>query len=186
MNVLHAVLFAVAMCLAACVSAAESTEGTWRYEDDRVALRLTARTADQTVAFYTARGFPPAMIEPIRERCFLTTVVTNRSRDVVWLEPSRWRFGTPEGEISRFDRAWWNAHWQALEAPLPSRATFRWTLLPERLDLRPGETEGGNLTLPRVEGPFWLEARFATGPEREGSEILVRIDGLHCPLGPGP
>jgi len=179
-------MIALAIGLPVCASAAESTEGTWSYEDDRIGLRLTARTSDQTVAFYTARGFPTSMIEVIRARCFLTTVVTNRSRDVVWLEPSRWRFGTADGEIARFDRSWWNAQWQALEAPLPSRATFRWTLLPERLDLRPDEGEGGNLTLPRVEGPFWVEARFATGPARNGQEILIRVEDLRCPADAGP
>jgi len=181
MNILPAALLAVAITLPVCTAMADGTESTWRYEDHRVALRITARTADQTVAFYSARGFPRAMTELIRERCFLTTIVTNRSQDIVWLEPSRWRFGTANGEITRFDRNWWNTRWQALEAPLPSRATFRWTLLPERLDLRSDEAEGGNLTLPRIEGPFWLEARFATGAAREGEDILIRFENLRCP-----
>lgn len=186
MNILPAALLALAVSLPVCATATENNQGAWSYEDDRVGLRLTARTADQTVAFYTARGFPPAMIDPIRERCFLTTIVTNRSQDVIWLEPARWYFGSPAGEITRFDRRWWNDQWQTLDAPLPSRSTFRWTLLPEQLDLRPGEAEGGNLTLPRVDGPFRLEARFATGPARDAAEILIRIDDLRCPAGAGP
>jgi hypothetical protein len=185
MNALPAAVLALAIGWPVCAAAAENAEDAWRYEDDRVGLRLTARTADQTAAFYSARGFPPTMIELIRERCFLTTVVTNRGQDIVWLEPARWRFGSADGEIARFDRSWWNDQWEALEAPLPSRATFRWTLLPERLDLRPGETEGGNLTLPRVPGPFWLEARFATGAARDGAPLLIRVDGLRCPAEAG-
>ena len=52
--------------------------------------------------------------------------------------------------------------------------------MPEQLDFRPDESEGGNILLPPGSGPFALEARFATGDGRHGPELSVRIDGIHC------
>jgi hypothetical protein len=73
-----------------------------------------------------------------------------------------------------------------MAAPLPSQSTFRWTLLPEALDFRPDESEGGNITLERTAESFALEARFAVGADRTGGDIEVRLDGLHCAEDPQP
>jgi hypothetical protein len=73
-----------------------------------------------------------------------------------------------------------------MTAPLPSQSTFRWTLLPEVLDFRPDEAEGGNVTLERTGKAFALEARFAIGTDRKGGDIEVRIDGLRCAEDPEP
>jgi len=67
-----------------------------------------------------------------------------------------------------------------MNAPMASQSTFRWTLLPERLDFRPDEAEGGNLVLPREKGPFTLEAYFLAGADKAGEAIRVRLENLYC------
>ena len=163
--------------------------GERRFDNGRVRLHLHPRTPDQIAAFYEARGFPRAMVARLRAQCFITTTVRNLGDDIVWLEPARWEFRAADGRpIERLDRAYWKAQWAAMDAPLPARSTFRWTQLPESLDLRPGEGEGGNVILPRVAGGFSLIARFATGADRSGPAIIVRFRDLRCagsPVAPG-
>jgi len=161
--------------------AAAAEQGQRRFDDGRLRVHLHPRTPDQIAAFYEARGFPRAMIARLRAQCFITTTVRNLGDDIVWLEPARWEFRTADGRrIERLDRGYWKTQWAAMDAPLPARSTFRWTQLPESLDLRPGEGEGGNLILPRPAGRFSLIARFATGADRSGPAITVRFNDLRC------
>ncbi len=67
-----------------------------------------------------------------------------------------------------------------MQIPLPKQSTFRWTLLPEQLDYQPDEQEGGNIILPRVSTPITLEARFASGNNKQGPVINYRNDKLQC------
>lgn len=150
------------------------------YEDAWLKIRLIARTPQQMAAFYEGRGFPPRMIELIASKCFITVGIRNKSADILWHELDRWRFTGTRGRIDRVQRAWWKAQWRAMNAPMPSQSTFRWTLLPERLDFRPDEAEGGNLVLPREKGPFTLEAYFLAGADRAGEAIRARLENLHC------
>ena len=53
---------------------------------------LRPLTAEQTAAFYEARGFPGEAIDIITTTCFVTVHVRNRSRKVIWLDTGRWRF----------------------------------------------------------------------------------------------
>lgn len=167
-------------------SAEASRTTGWEYKGTHLTVRLVPRAPEQVAAFYEARGFPVEMIELIKSRCFVTIGIHNTSKEVVWLDLERWRFVAESAEIRRFDRNWWKAQWQAIAAPLPSQSTFRWTLLPEVLDFRPDESEGGNVTLERTWEPFALEARFAIGTDRKGGDIEVRIDGLRCAEDPEP
>jgi len=166
-------------CLPLTLPAAPN--GERRFDDGRVRVHLHPRTPEQIAAFYEARGFPRAMVARLRAQCFITTTVRNLSDDIVWLEPSRWEFRRADGRrVRRLNRAYWKARWAAMDAPLPARSTFRWTQLPESLDLRPGEGEGGNLILPRLTGRFSLIAHFPTGEDRAGPPITVRFEGLRC------
>lgn len=167
--------------LAWAQDAPPDAELRWRYEGPRLQVTVTARTPDQVAAFYEARKFPRPMIDLLRGQCFLTVGIHNRGREVAWLELDRWRFeGEASGEIRRRDRDWLAARLDDLEAPRPSRATLRWTLLPERLDFRPDEAEGGNVLLPPQTGPFALQAPFALGADRRAGEIVVRLENLRC------
>ena len=161
--------------------------GRVEHDDNRFNLILVPRTPQQMAAFYEARGFPDAMIDLTRRYCFITVLLQNKTDDILWHELERWRFVTADGTaIARRSRDWWQAQWEAMRAPLPSRSTFRWTLLPQRLDFRPGEREGGNITLVRTGEPFRLSARFATGTDRSGEEIVLRLEGLRCAGEQGP
>jgi hypothetical protein len=166
-------------------SSVAAQEGRIRTEHEGLKLSAAPRTPDQISAFYLARGFPAAAVDELAAACFVTVGVRNERRDVVWLEPGRWRFVAENGEqVQRLDRAYWDGRWEVLSVPDRSRATFGWTQLPEVRDLQPGEPVGGNVALKPVAGPFALEARFSTGADRRGPELVIRVPGLRCAAGP--
>ena len=150
-------------------------------ETEALNFRLIPRTPAQMAAFYEGRGFPGAALEEVKKTCFMTTIIRNKSDTVIWLEPKRWRFMTDKGELERLDRAYWRSKWRRLNIPQAKRSTFGWTLLPETRDLRPDEPVGGNIVLPLTDRPFSLEARFATGSDKRGKELIVQFDTLRCP-----
>ncbi len=165
---------------------AHAASATREFDDGRLWLRLTARTPQQIAAFYIGRKFPANMIDVARKQCFFTVVIRNRSDKIIWLDLARWRFIDRNADINRLDRAWWQQQWQRLKAPMASQSTFRWTLLPASLDFHPGETEGGNLTLPRSGRRFSIEALFPTEADGSGKPIRVRFDDLRCAEDPKP
>jgi hypothetical protein len=158
-----------------------------RQQAEHGGLRLSAapRTPDQIAAFYGARGFPREAVAALSGACLITFGIRNDRDGVTWLEPGRWRFRAADGTaVRRITRQEWNARWDALDVPAASRATFGWTQLPEQRDLRPGEPVGGNLAIAPVAGPISLEARFHTGEDRGGPDLVLRLEGLRCPRGP--
>ena len=175
----RSLLFALFFAALIIIPAAATAEAG---KDSGIELHASARSPDQIAAFYEARGFPRAAITALTQTCFVTVSFHNRSDDVVWLEPSRWRFVDEHGrEVKRRNRAYWNALWGKLGVPMANRATFGWTQLPEVRDLRPSEPVGGNVALLPPPGRFRLEARFATGANKQGKEIMVILDNLFCP-----
>jgi hypothetical protein len=146
-----------------------------------VSFRIAAGRPEGVAAFYEARGFPPQAIGALREACFLNVVIRNQRVDIVWLELDRWRFIDETGRtIERLTPAHWNAQWDRLNLPVANRATFGWTQLPEVRDLRPDEPVGGNVLIMPPPGRFRLEARFATGANKSGPDIVVSVDPLTC------
>jgi len=173
---------ALTVCLAAAlgVALADDESKELVVETEALNLRLIPRTPAQMAAFYEGRGFPGAALEEIKKTCFMTVVIRNKSRTVIWLEPERWRFLTEKGELERIGRAYWQSKWRQRNIPQAKRSTFGWTLLPEVRDLQPDEPVGGNIVLPPTDQPFALEARFATGRDKHGEELTVRFDRLRC------
>ena len=149
------------------------------YEDDQLRVRIYPRSRDQMAAFYEARKFPSSMLNIIADYCFFTFSILNKGAEVLWLDTTAWRFVSDGEERPPEPRAQWPARWRALGVPLSAQSTFRWTLLPETLDLMPGEQEGGNILLPRGPGIFSLRAPFALGTDG-GKMIDMRVDGLAC------
>ncbi|MFO8025459.1 hypothetical protein [Thiohalophilus sp.] len=150
------------------------------YESDQLVVDLTPRTPQQIAAFYEGRGFSDTMIDLLREQCFITVFIENKSRDIIWLNLEHWQFTNADGSLIRRDRRYWKARWQKMDIPLAHQSTFRWTLLPEQLNFLPDEREGGNIILPREAQPFTLSARFDTGEQREGTPIEVKLENLRC------
>lgn len=172
------------LCLTLAVSvatAATPARERLGYEGQGIRLTVSVRTPEQVLAFYSARGFPDNAVRALAEKCLVTVGMRHQRKAVVWLEPSRWRFVAADGtEIRRLDRAYWAQRWQALAVPPASRATFGWTQLPERRDLRSGEPVGGNVVIEPPAGTFRLELRFATGADRRGPELRAVVEGLSC------
>ena len=172
----------VVTCLVSSAQAQEKGPGPIQGNKEGITYRLSVRTVEQIAAFYEGRGFPRRAIQALTKACFITVFLANRRQDVVWLELERWRFVDAQGkEVSRLSRPYWNALWKKLDVPLAHRATFGWTQLPERRDLRPQEPVGGNVTVVPPSGTFAFEARFHTGKRKEGKDIVLRFAGLTCP-----
>jgi len=163
------------------VIAAEKKSSTKpRFENDQLIVRLLARSPDQIAAFYEARGFPSDMIKALKKECFITVGIKNKSSDILWLDLSHWSFSSHGKPVKRFHRNEWKHTWQSMNVPMPSQSTFRWTLLPELLDFRPDEREGGNIILERTGKPFNLTAYFMNGHRTQGKKISVEIDNIKC------
>jgi len=166
------------------VTAAQEVGTPGRIQGEQQGLRfhVSVRTPNQIAAFYEGRGFPRDAIEAMLKACFVTVGLRNDRRDIVWLELDRWRFVTVDGtQVRRFDRNHWNTRWKKLALPLGNQATFDWTQLPETRDLHPDEPVGGNVTLAPPPGQFALEARFRTGADKQGKELVIQVSGLTCP-----
>ena len=177
------VIFA-ALLSAAMDGVAANEPPAYEWNSPQLLIRLEPRTPEQMAAFYEARGFGRAMIDVLRAQCYITVLIENRSEGILWLDLAQWRFTNADGEVSRPDRNYWKERWQTMGIPLAHQSTFRWTLLPERLDFRPGEREGGNIVLPRLGKPLRIHARFERGEDRDGQPIDVTVDAVTCAENP--
>lgn len=171
------IAFLVSLLFAATTQVANAKP---TYESDQLLINLSPRTPQQIAAFYEGRGFGEAMVEVLRQQCFITVFIENKTDDILWLDLDHWQFRNRNGTITRRDRQYWKARWQQMNIPLAHQSTFRWTLLPEQLGYLPDEREGGNIVLPRDALPFTIQARFDTGRERHGPPIHVTLDNLQC------
>lgn len=175
----RALAYAFVIALAAS-SATGAADDPYAYKDERLTVRLTPRTPQQMAAFYQARGFGRDMVDVLSAQCFITVLIKNTSPDTIWLDLTQWAFHNADGRLERRDRGYWLQRWKTLNIPLAHQSTFRWTLLPERLDFRPGEHEGGNIILPRTGKPATIAARFDAGADRNGKPILVEFNNVRC------
>lgn len=149
-------------------------------DNDRLFMLLRLHTPDQMAAFYEARGFIPAAIRRIRETCFITVHIDNKSGTVLWLETADWRITADGNPVRRLGRNYWNAVWDDIGLPQASRSTFGWTQLPDTRDLQPTEPVGGNFVLPRDGRIFTIEAGFFTGKDKRQGRIHVKFENLQC------
>lgn len=164
----------------AATNQAVSKKGRYKLENEFVKLGLYLRTPSQMAAFYEGRGFPKKAIDETTKYCFITIGMRNISKQKIWLDLTQWRIYDDKGDIKRTSRAEWKQTWQQLKVPLASQATFNWTLLPEARDLHPDEPAGGNITLQPTYTPFTIEASFATGEDKQGKPLMIKIDNVRC------
>ncbi len=151
-----------------------------QYANKQIKIGFSPRTAEQIAAFYEGRGFSKAMVNKLKQQCFITVGIHNKSHDVIWLDLANWTFKNANGEFKRFSRAYWKSVWKKMNIPLAHQSTFRWTLLPEALDFRPNEREGGNIILPFSDKPFTLQAHFKTKADKSGKAFTAQIKNLQC------
>ena len=150
------------------------------FENKQIKLVVIPRTQQQMSAFYEGRGFPAEAINEINKACFFTVGIRNKTSSILWLDTSNWEFQHAQAELKRITRADWKAIWQQKAIALRHQSTFRWTLIPAQLGFQPDEREGGNITLPRTDKIFSLTASFATGEQKQGKPIKLKIDNLQC------
>lgn len=67
-----------------------------------------------------------------------------------------------------------------MNIPQAHQSTFRWTLLPEQLDFRPNEAEGGNIILPWQDKPITIHAIFNTDKDKFAKPIEIKLDDISC------
>jgi hypothetical protein len=147
-----------------------------------IEFHISARTPEQTSAFYAARGLPTDAVRAIAQVCLLTVGMRNNRSDVVWMDLAEWRFIDDEGRpVQRIQRIEWDAVWEQMAVPDAGRATFGWTQLPDIRDLQPGEPVGGNLAVVPPQGNFTLQASFKTGVAKDGPVIRFNVPELSCP-----
>lgn len=143
-------------------------------------LSLSPRAPEGIAAFYEARGFPAKAVELLQQQCYIGVLFHNTSKGIIWVELENWQFSTAAGPHPRLDRAYWKQRWQKEKLEPRFQSTFRWTLMPEQLDFRADEREGGNLILPYTEQPLRLTASLRI--LRDGKEIRmpIQLDQIKC------
>lgn len=151
------------------------------FENDDMYIALLPRTPDQMAAFYEARGFPDEALERIRQTCFVTVVIRNNSKQVLWLELDQWTITRDGKPLPHLDKDYWETQWEEIKLRQASRSTFGWTQLPAVRDLQPGEPVGGNMVFPGDTQTFNVEARFHTGANKQGKTVRLGFGNVSCP-----
>ena len=155
-----------------------------QYDSPELTIGFMPRTPQQIAAFYEARGFSKPMIEKLKQQCFITIWIHNKSSHIIWLDLSQWQFSNTAGMLNRRDRQYWKVMWNKMQIPLAHQSTFRWTLLPETLDFQPDEREGGNIILPRNAKPIQIQATFPTQADKSGTPINIKFKPIQCAKDP--
>ena len=161
------------------VSAAQK-DVPFKYETDSFQVRLVPQKSEQIAAFYEGRGFSKQTIKLINTACFITVLIRNKGPKVIWLELNNWQFSSEKGTITRNHRSHWKKLMDENQVPLAHQATFGWTQLPETRDLQPNEPVGGNITFVKTQAPMNITARFKTGANKDGKEIVVSFKDVQC------
>jgi len=164
------------------VFATISAKGT-KFENKDFRLRLLPRTPNQIVAFYEARGFPAFALDEVRKVCFITVGLGNRSKEKIFHDLSEWKFVDKNGPVQRILRSDWKQRWNKLGLEKRFQSTFRWTLMPEKLDFYPLEGEGGNIIFPRSGQPITIIAKVKTG-EAKLKIYQVKFENVECAKDP--
>jgi len=152
----------------------------YRYNSTELKVSLSPVQPEKISAFYEGRGFSKAMINVLKQKCFITVGIHNKSNDIIWHDLSNWTYTNKDSPIKRIDREQWKSQWKKMNIPLSHQSTFRWTLLPEKLDFRSGEGEGGNITLPYTNKPFSLKATFIRKTNKNDKTIKINIKNIRC------
>ncbi len=150
------------------------------FENEQIKVQLFPRSPNQMAGFYEAREFPKKMVDVLTGFCFMTAVIHNKTKDVFWLDLDSWKFVADSGEMKRVHRKQWPLRWKKMNIPMASQSTFRWTLLPEKLEFFPDEHEGGNVILISTQNVFSLRASFSVGKNKDKGSIMARIDNIRC------
>lgn len=151
-----------------------------RYEDDDIVFRVVPRQNDNIAAFYEGRGFSKEAIAEINKTCYITFLMRNRSRNVIWLDLDSWRVTSEDKTFKRLTRSYWKQKWQEMGVSLAHQATFGWSLLPDVRNLYPDEPVGGSVTYSFTDAPITVEAHFKLGEDKDKGEKVLRFENVRC------
>jgi len=149
------------------------------YENSEFKISLSTRTVNQTIAFYTGRGFPSYALDELKTMCFITIGVRNKGKKRVWFDLDNWKFESPDGAVKRRLRSEWTQRWTELGLEKRFQSTFRWTLMPEAMGLYAHEGEGGNVTLIRTDKSITISGTLFVGKDKSKS-YPFEIKPIHC------
>lgn len=143
-------------------------------------FRVYTRSQEDMAAFYEGRGFSAKLIHSLKDACFFTVIVKNKSNNILWLEPASWPVTlVPGKKAQQLGQQFWRQRWQKLAIAKSSQSTFRWTLLPDSRDLRPDENVGGNYILQATTSKIKLTPVFRIGAKGKTS-LRLATQTLQC------
>jgi hypothetical protein len=153
----------------------------WELREPGMTLRLVQRLPDQTRAFFMARGFARADIEPAADNCVFQTIFRNVSQggDAGPLEYDLgdWSVNSAGSERRMQTREHWAEEWARRGIAKPARIAFEWALYPTRQTYNPGDYNWGMSVFGLQPGSrFDLTVVWRQGGERRSA----RIEGLQC------
>ena len=151
-----------------------------RFKHKLFGIRFITRSPNQIAAFYEARGFPDFAIRELRQVCFVTVGLGNRSNHRLYHDLSRWEFTDKNGPVKRILRPEWKQRWKKLGLEKRFQSTFRWTLMPEKLDFYPQEGEGGNLIFPRTGNPITIKAHIHLSDRDKDKIFEIVFTDIKC------
>lgn len=142
--------------------------------------RMYTRSQAEMAAFYEGRQFSQKLINSLKDVCFFTIIVKNKSKDILWLEPETWPVSLASGKkLKLLGQQYWRKRWQAMGIAKSSQSTFRWTLLPESRDLRSDESVGGNYILPVTLEKIKVTPVFRVGAKGQ-STMKLKTQTFQC------
>lgn len=173
-------LLAIFLMLAAISNVFAKAQTKYKFNSTNLRISILLRNPQQIAAFYEGRGFSKAMIAQLAQSCFMTIGIHNKSNKVLWHDLETWTFTRNNKIIKPFNRKYWKTMWLKMGISQAHQSTFRWTLLPEALDFRSNEHEGGNIILPYSKHAYTLNATFKTLKDKSGKPIHVKIENIKC------
>lgn len=180
-NVLPLLLALLAFSLGSFDALAqESGDVEWRHRKTQGDVTLTANPLGSASrsAFYAARGFSVAMIEPYAQACGFSFGVRNDGAQPIVVALADWRAVGADGRtVAVRLPEHWDAKWDKDGIPRAARIAFKWAQFQSENTFEPGDWIMGMATLESVPAaPFRLIARYR---DNKGKHEIV-LDKLAC------
>jgi len=153
---------------------------TFVFKTKQVRIKLRPRSPEQIAAFYFGRGFPLAMVNEIKQLCFITVSLHNRSKHKLLLDFTNWYFNSKTNALKRYTNSYWIKIWKKHKYPKPSIATFTWTTLKDQFEFQPDEYEAGNIILKRSSDLINIKGTLFLLKNNKPVPIKINFEGIRC------
>lgn len=171
-------VFAALTAVAGACHAVEDIEWRHRAAHGAVTLNANPLTTAQRTAFYLARGFSGAVIQPYAQACGFSLGMRNSGPMPVRTALADWQAVGADGRRVRLSLpAEWDGQWAKAQVPEPARVAFRWAQFQAENSFEAGDWIMGMATLESpLPGSFRLVARYH---DEKGHHDIV-LDPLSC------